>query len=80
MNNTGISDTKMKQQNQPFTTSSISVFSMYMRGMRSLSPYISRSSFLYNYQIITARNNFSSRRTESFRRFLMKERDETKIN
>ena len=34
MNNTGISDTKTKQQNKPFTTSSISVFSMHMRGMR----------------------------------------------
>lgn len=34
MSNTGISDTNMKQQNQPFNASSISVFSMYMRGMR----------------------------------------------
>lgn len=34
MNNTGILDTKTKQQDQPFITSSISVFSMHMRGMR----------------------------------------------
>lgn len=34
MNKTGILDTKSKQQKQPFTPSSISVFSMYMRGMR----------------------------------------------
>lgn len=34
MNNTGILDTKSKQQDQLLTALSISVFSMYMRGMR----------------------------------------------